>query len=89
MPQFPSDPAFVTQFRRRWSDSPAAIKFLSELSEIELDHLSIRHGERIVRRLPAALTAGLTRDERRDLARTLGRPRLRQIGERRRLNGAP
>lgn len=87
MPQFPSDPAFVTQFRRRWGNSPVAIKFLSELSEIELDHLSIGYGERIVRRLPAALTAGFTRDERRDLARAFGRPRLRQIEAQRRPDG--
>ena len=78
MSQFQSDPAFVVQFRRRWGTDPATIKFLSELSEAELDRLSIALGERIVRRLPAALTAGLTCGERRDLARAFGRPLVRQ-----------
>jgi hypothetical protein len=63
-----SNPALVVQFRRRWDADPATIKFLSELSEAELDRLTIAHGERIVRRLPAVLTAGLTSGERRDLA---------------------
>jgi hypothetical protein len=86
MSQFQSDPAFVAQFRRRWDldADPATIKFLSELSEAELERLSIAHGERIVRRLPAALTAGLTCGERRDLARAFGHPVVRRIGERRR-----
>jgi hypothetical protein len=83
MSQFQSDPAFVAQFRRRWGADPATIKFLSELSEAELDRLSIAHGERIVRRLPAALTANLTSGERRDLARAFGRPLVRWKGERR------
>jgi hypothetical protein len=82
MSQFQSDPAFVVQFRRRWDADPAAIKFLSELSEGELDRLIIVHGERIVRRLPAALTASLTCGERRDLARAFGRPLVRRIGTR-------
>jgi hypothetical protein len=77
--QSQSDPAFVVQFRRRWGDGPAAIKFLSELSEAELERLSVEHGERVIRRLPVALTADLTSDERRDLARAFGRPRVRRI----------
>jgi hypothetical protein len=86
MSQFQSDPALVAQFRRRWDAAdPAAIKFLSELSEGELDRLVIAHGERIVRRLPVALTAGLTCGERRDLARAFGRPLVRRTGARRSL----
>lgn len=73
MSQFQSDPALITQFRRRWEARRS-----SELSEAELDRLSITHGERIVRRLPATLIAGLTCDERRDLARAFGRPLLRR-----------
>jgi len=83
MPQFSSDPVFVPQFRRRWSQDPAAIKFLSELSEIELDYLSIEYGERIVRRLPEELTDDLTIGERRDLARAFGRSQVRQLRQRR------
>ncbi len=83
MSQFQSDPTFVVQFRRPWDFDPAAIKFLSELSEAELDRLIIAHGERIVRRLPAALTAGLTSGERRELARAFGRPLVRRKGARR------
>ena len=84
MSQFQSDPALVVQFRRRWDAADrATIKFLSELSEAELDRLSVAHGERIVRRLPAGLTAGLTSGERHDLARALGRPLVRRMAERR------
>jgi hypothetical protein len=83
MSQFPSDPAFVTQFRRCWSAESAPIKFLSELGEIELDRLAIVSGERVVRRLPAQLTADLTVSERRDLARAFGRPLIRQMQRRR------
>ena len=84
MSQFQSDPALVVQFRRRWDDADrATIKFLSELGEAELDRLSVAHGERIVRRLPAALTAVLTLGERHDLARAFGRPLVRRMRERR------
>ena len=83
MPQFSSDPAIVPQFRRRWSHKPAAIKFLSELSEIELDDLSITQGERIVRRLPEELTANLTSGERREVARAFGRSLVRRLRQRR------
>ena len=79
MSQIPSDPAFFGQFHRRWSVDPAVIKFLSELSEAELDRLSIARGKRVVRRLPAELTAGLTRGELRDLARAFGRPVVRRL----------
>jgi hypothetical protein len=83
MSQFQSDPALVVQFRRRWDADRATIKFHSELSEAELDRLSVAHGERVVRRLPAALTDGLTSGERHDLARAFGRPLVRRMGERR------
>jgi hypothetical protein len=82
MSQFPSDPAFIVQFRRRWSEQPASMKFVSEMSEAELDRLSMVHGERIVRRLPRDLTSGLSSDERRDLARAFGRPLVRRIRKR-------
>ena len=79
-----SDRPLVVQFRRRWDAAdPATIKFLSELSEVELDRLSVAHGERIVRRLPAALIDGLTSGERHDLARAFGRPLVRRMVERR------
>ena len=83
MSQFPSDPALVRQFCRRWSASPPTIKFLSELSETELDDLSITQGERIVRRLPEELTAYLTSGERRDLACAFGRSLVRRLRQRR------
>jgi hypothetical protein len=83
MSQFPSDPAFVAQFRRRWSGGSTAIKFLSELSEIELDRVYVAYGERVVRRLPAELILGLTIGERRDLARAFGRPLVRRMQDRR------
>ncbi len=76
-----SDPAFVTQFRRRWGQRAAVIRFLSELSEEELDRIAIERGERVVRRLPVSLTAPLTGRERRDLARAFGRPALRRMQE--------
>jgi hypothetical protein len=82
MSQFPSDPAFVKQFRRRRTAEPSAIKFLSELGEDELDRISIAQGERIIRRLPAALTAALTSGERRDLALAFGRPLVRRMRKR-------
>jgi hypothetical protein len=82
MSQFQSDPAFVSQFRRCWNAEPASIKFLSELSEAELDRLSIEHGERVVRRLPAALIIGITRGERCELARAFGRPLVRRMQRR-------
>lgn len=82
MSQFPSDPSFNVQFRRRWSDSPASFKFLSELNDIELDRLSIAHGERVLRRLPHDLTCVLNSDERRDLARAFGHPVVRKMRER-------
>jgi hypothetical protein len=76
-----SDPAYVTQFRRRWGQRAAVIRFLSELTEGEFDRLAIERGERVVRRLPVALTAPLTAGERRDLARAFGRPALRRMQE--------
>ena len=82
MSQFPSDPALVAQFRRRWDAAPVSIKFLSELTEAELDRLIIGHGQRVVRRLPAELIAGLTCGERRDLARAFGRPLVRRLRQR-------
>jgi hypothetical protein len=83
MPQFPSDPSFNVQFRGRWSHSPAPIKFLSEMNDVELDRLSIAHGERVLRRLPPGLTCVLNSEERRDLARAFGRPVVRRMRERR------
>jgi hypothetical protein len=44
-----SDPPRVTQFRRRWDDGAPAIKFLSELTQNELDRLAVERGEAIVR----------------------------------------
>jgi hypothetical protein len=82
MPQFPSDPSFNVQFRRRWSDSPASVKFLSELNDVELDRLSIARGERVLRRLPPDLTCVLNPEERRDLALAFGRPVVRKLRER-------
>jgi hypothetical protein len=82
MSQFPSDPAFVRQFRRCWSGEPVSIKFLSEFTDAELDGLRIRYGERVVRRLPAELTGGLTDGERRDLALAFGRPLVRRLRQR-------
>jgi hypothetical protein len=73
-----SDPALASQFRRRWNQGRTSIKFLSELTEDELDRLAIDRGERIVRRLPKSMTALLTVAERRDLARAFGRPALRR-----------
>jgi hypothetical protein len=74
-----SDPALASQFRRRWGVGPAGIKFLSELTDEELDRLAIERGERVVRRLPAAMTEALTYAERRDLARAFGKPALRRM----------
>lgn len=82
MSQHPSDPSLVTQFRRRWGVGPSAIKFLSELSEDQLDRLAIERGEVVVRALPAALTAPLTAAERRALARAFGLPAIRRLRER-------
>jgi hypothetical protein len=78
-----SDPEAIPQFRRRWSEAPVGIKFLSELGERELDRLSERCGERVVRRLPAALTRAMTGGERRDLALAFGRPLVRLAQQRR------
>ena len=80
-----SDPAFVAQFRRRWSDAPARIKLLGELSHEELDRLAVESGERIVRRLPYWLVAGLNPAERAELAGAFGRPLLRRWQERQRV----
>jgi hypothetical protein len=77
-----SDPARVSQFRRRWDDGASAIKFLSELTQNELDRLAVERGETIVRALPAALTAPLTIAERRELARAFGRPVVRRLQQR-------
>ncbi len=79
----PSDPARNPQFRRNWDGSPAAIKFLGELSERDLDRIALQRGETILNRLPAALVDDLRAEERRDLARALGRPWLRRLQERR------
>jgi hypothetical protein len=78
----PSDPALVTQFRRRWGAGATAIKFLSELTADELDRLAVERGEAVVRALPAALTAPLTNAERRELARAFGRPAVRRLQRR-------
>ena len=83
MSQFPSDPVFVREFRRRWNAGSMTIKFLSELSETELDDLSVTQGERIVRRLPEELTTNLTSGERRDVARAFGRSLVRRLRQRR------
>jgi hypothetical protein len=83
MSRFPSDPAFVAQFRRRWDGASASIKFLCELSESDIDRLCLERGERILRRLPQDLTIGLTGGERRDLALAFGRPAVRRLRERR------
>jgi len=82
MSQHPSDPTFVTQFRRRWRAGPSAIRFLSELSDEEYDRLAVDRGEAVVRALPDSLTAGLTGAERRELARAFGRPALRRLRQR-------
>ena len=82
MSQHPSDPGLITQFRRRWGAGPTVIKFLSELSEDQLDRLAVERGEAVVRALPAALTAPLTAAERRELARAFGRPAIRRLRER-------
>jgi hypothetical protein len=74
-----SDPALVSQFRRRWAAGAAGIRFLSELTEDELDRLAVERGERVVRRLPAGMTAPLTAAERRELARAFGRPVVRRM----------
>jgi len=84
MPHRSSDLAQNPQFRRNWGDARLPIKFLTELSEQDIDHLAIAQGERIVRRLPDALVAGLKLNERRDLARAFGRPWLRRLREQRR-----
>jgi hypothetical protein len=81
-----SDPAFVAQFRRRWSDAPARIKLLGELSDKELGRLAVESGERIVRRLPYWLVAGLNPEERAELAGAFGRPLLRRWQERQRVS---
>jgi len=77
-----SDPALVSQFRRRWGAGASAIKFLSELSAQELDRLAVERGEVVVRTLPAAWVAPLTAAERRELARAFGRPAIRRLRER-------
>jgi hypothetical protein len=77
-----SDPARVTQFRRRWEDGAPAIKFLSEMTQNELDRLAVERGEAIVRALPVTLTAPLTIAERRELARAFGRPAVRRLQQR-------
>jgi hypothetical protein len=82
MSQHPSDPALVTQFRRRWRAGPNAIKFLSELTDEQYDRLAVERGEVVVRALPATLTDGLTGAERRELARAFGRPALRRLRRR-------
>jgi hypothetical protein len=85
--QLPSDPSFNVQFRRRWSHSPASIKFFSELSGAELDRLSIAQGARVLSRLPRDVTkvlnSKLNPKELRDLARAFGRPTVRRMRERR------
>jgi hypothetical protein len=81
-----SDPAFVSQFRRRWDEAPARGKSLSELSDEEYDRLAVQHGETVVRRLSYWLVAGLTPAERADLARAFGRPLLRRWQERQRVS---
>jgi hypothetical protein len=77
-----SDPALVSQFRRRWGAGATAIKFLSELTPDELDRLAVERGEAIVRALPATLIAPLTIAERRELARAFGRPAVRRLRQR-------
>ena len=77
-----SDPAFVTQFRRRWGAGATTIKFIGELTPDELDRLVVERGEAIVQSLPTMLTAPLTANERRDLARAFGRPVIRRLRER-------
>ena len=83
----PSDPARNPQFRRNWDGRPAAVKLLGELGERDLERLLLQRGEAILNQLPAALTGELTRGEREDLARALGRPWLRRLRERRRPPG--
>ena|SRR5579864_6045459 len=83
MQQNPSDPARNPQFRRNWGGAAVAIKFLAEMSERDLDFIALRRGEDILRRLPAALTIDLRPEERRDLARSFGRPWLRRFQEQR------
>ena len=78
-----SDPEAIRQFRRRWSEAPATIKFLSELNARELDRLTIFCGERVLAKLPLALTRGMTAAERHDLAQAFGRPLLRRAQQRR------
>jgi hypothetical protein len=79
MSQHPSDPAYVSQFRRRWRAGSNAIRFLGELTDEEYDRLAVDRGEAVVRALPDSLTAGLTGAERRELARAFGRPALRRL----------
>ena len=78
-----SDPEAIPQFRRRWGERPLGIKFLSEMSQSELDRLGIACGERIVRGLPVWLTAAMNPEERRELARAFGRPLVRAAQQRR------
>ena len=46
-----SDPDRLAQFRRRWSDDPVRIKFLSEMSPRELQALARSLGRQRLRRL--------------------------------------
>jgi hypothetical protein len=80
-----SDPAQNPQFRRNWSGVRLVVKFVAELSEHDIDRIALAQGERILRRLPEELVAGLKLNERRDLARAFGRPWLRRLREQRRL----
>jgi hypothetical protein len=72
------------QFRRDWGEGAFIPKFVSELNARERDRLSLRAGERALRGVALRfLFDRMNAEERRDLARALGRPLLRLAEERR------
>jgi hypothetical protein len=74
----------LRQFRRDRGEGAFIPKFVSELNARERDRLSLRAGERALRGVPLRfLFDRMNAEERRPLARALGRPLLRLAEERR------
>lgn len=73
---------YPRQFGRDWGQGRPRAKFLSEMDSRDLDRLCLDEGERVLRKLRLVLLDRMSREERNDLARALGRPLVRLARDR-------